>query len=84
MKHCRYSVLRCHCRNFKHLTLNFDGAALIPFRGAVNSFTEKAMATLTDIDEALTYLNQVPVDERGPAWRAYLDAVLDQRKDAKE
>ena len=42
------------------------------------------MATLTDIDEALTYLNQVPVDERGPAWRAYLDAILDQRKDAKE
>ena len=42
------------------------------------------MATLTDIDEALAFLNQVPVEERGAAWYSYLDAVLDQRNDAKE
>ena len=42
---------------------------------------EQAMDTLSDIDEALTHLNQVPVADRGAAWRAYLDAVLDQRKD---
>lgn len=41
------------------------------------------METLADIDEALTYLNQVPVAERGAAWRAYLDAVLDQRKESE-
>lgn len=38
--------------------------------------------TIFDVDEALTYLNQVPVAERGSAWRAYLDAVLDQRKES--
>lgn len=42
------------------------------------------MDTLADIDEALTHLNQVPVDERGAAWRAYLDAVLDQRKESEQ
>ena len=39
--------------------------------------------TIFDVDEALTYLNQVPVAERGTAWRAYLDAVLDQRKESE-
>lgn len=39
--------------------------------------------TIVDVDEALTYLNQVPVAERGAAWRAYLDAVLDQRKESE-
>jgi len=42
------------------------------------------MDTLADIDQALTYLNQVPVDERAAAWRAYLDAVLDQRKESEK
>jgi hypothetical protein len=45
---------------------------------------EQVMDTLSDIDQALTYLNQVPVDERGSAWRAYLDAVLDQRKESEQ
>ena len=49
---------------------------------ASTHLTGKVMETLADIDEALTYLNQVPVDERGAAWRAYLDAVLDQRKES--
>lgn len=39
-------------------------------------------ATIVDVDEALTHLNLVPVAERGAAWRAYLDAVLDQRKES--
>jgi hypothetical protein len=54
---------------------------LFPLLVALNHIMEQAMDTLADIDEALTYLNQVPVDDRGAAWRAYLDAVLDQRKD---
>ena len=37
-------------------------------------------ATLADIDEALTHLRAVPVEDRGVAWRAYTDAVLELRK----
>ncbi len=40
-------------------------------------------ATIVDVDEALTHLNLVPISERGAAWRAYLDAVLDQRKESE-
>jgi len=36
---------------------------------------------LSDIDEALTHLSLVPSQERGAAWQAFLDAVLEQRKD---
>jgi hypothetical protein len=37
--------------------------------------------TLGDIDEALSHLSRVPPTERGSAWRAFMDAVLEQRKD---
>ena len=37
--------------------------------------------TLMDIDEALTHLSLVPVDQRGAGWRAFMDAMLEQRKD---
>jgi hypothetical protein len=38
------------------------------------------MTTLTsEIDEALTHLSQVPPADRGQAWHAYLDALLEQR-----
>lgn len=40
--------------------------------------------TLMDIDEALTHLSQVPVAERGTAWRAFMDAMLEQRKDLEK
>jgi hypothetical protein len=33
----------------------------------------------SDIDEALRHLSLVPTDQRGPAWYAYLDALLEQR-----
>jgi hypothetical protein len=36
-------------------------------------------ATIPDIDEALTHLRAVNEDERGPAWTAYLNAVLELR-----
>jgi hypothetical protein len=36
-------------------------------------------ATIPDIDEALTHLRAVSEDERGPAWTAYLNAVLELR-----
>jgi hypothetical protein len=38
-------------------------------------------ATLGDIDEALTHLSLVPLNERGAGWRAFMDAMLEQRKD---
>ena len=36
--------------------------------------------TLEDIDEALRYLSLVPQSERGGAWHAYMDAILEKRK----
>jgi hypothetical protein len=35
--------------------------------------------TIEDLDEALRHLSLVPADERGPAWYAYLDAILEHR-----
>jgi hypothetical protein len=35
--------------------------------------------TLDDIDEALLHLSLMPASDRGAGWRAYLDAVLEQR-----
>lgn len=35
--------------------------------------------TIEEIDEALRHLSLVPVDERGNAWHAYMDAILEQR-----
>lgn len=32
-----------------------------------------------DVDEALRHLSLVPPSERGTAWHAYLDAILEQR-----
>lgn len=37
------------------------------------------MPTLTEVDEALRHLTAIPEDERGPAWHAYRDRLLDQR-----
>jgi hypothetical protein len=37
--------------------------------------------TLGEIDEALEYLRAVPADERGPAWYAYSDSLLEQRRE---
>ena len=36
--------------------------------------------TLEDIDEALRYLSLVPSADRGEAWHAYMDAILEKRK----
>ena len=36
-------------------------------------------ATLADIDEALAHLAAIPTDQRGPAWHAYTDHILEQR-----
>jgi len=35
--------------------------------------------TVSDIDEALRHLSLVPEKDRGPAWHAYSDALLEQR-----
>jgi len=34
---------------------------------------------LSQIDEALRHLSLVPETERGAAWQAYADAILEQR-----
>jgi hypothetical protein len=36
-------------------------------------------ATIPEIDEALAHLRAVNETERGPAWTAYLDAILELR-----
>lgn len=36
--------------------------------------------SLSDIDEALRHLSLVPIDDRGQAWHAYSDALLERRK----
>jgi hypothetical protein len=36
-------------------------------------------ATINDIDEALRHLSLVPDTERGNAWHAYSDALLERR-----
>ena len=38
-----------------------------------------ADADLSDLDEALRHLSLVPISERGPAWHAYSDALLEAR-----
>jgi hypothetical protein len=52
---------------------------------------DTAVATLientcdvSEIDEALRYLSLVPEAERGAPWQAYLDALLEARKEADE
>lgn len=35
--------------------------------------------TLGEIDEALRHLSLVPETDRGPAWHAYSDALLEKR-----
>lgn len=35
--------------------------------------------TLAEVDEALTHLRAVPAEERGPAWHAYCDSLLEER-----
>ena len=38
---------------------------------------------LGEIDEALTYAQAVPQEDRGPAWYAYTDRLLEMRMNAK-
>ena len=35
---------------------------------------------ITDLDESLRHLSLVPVEERGAAWRAYCDSILERRR----
>lgn len=42
-----------------------------------------AVATEQDVaqlDEALMHASLVPLDERGPAWHAWTNALLEQRR----
>ena len=40
--------------------------------------------TINEIDEALAHLAQVPEGERGPAWYAYLNTLLDAKNNTKD
>ena len=35
--------------------------------------------TLGEVEEALDHLRAIPTEERGPAWHAYADSLLEQR-----
>jgi hypothetical protein len=37
------------------------------------------MPTLAELDEALGHARQVPAEQRGSAWYAYVDRLLEQR-----
>lgn len=37
------------------------------------------MPTLTEVDEALRHAQQVPANERGAGWHAYVDKLLELR-----
>lgn len=47
--------------------------------GACMSLAMADAETIEDLDEALRHLSLVPNEERGTAWYAYLDAILEQR-----
>jgi hypothetical protein len=36
-------------------------------------------ATVAEIDEALGYARQLPADQRGAAWHAFVDRLLEMR-----
>jgi hypothetical protein len=36
-------------------------------------------ASIADIDEALHHMRAIPTDQRGPAWQAYCDKLLELR-----
>jgi hypothetical protein len=38
---------------------------------------------IDDLDEALRHLSLVPQSDRGEAWHAYMDAILEKRKHAR-
>jgi hypothetical protein len=41
-------------------------------------------ATLAEIDEALGYAQQLPADQRGAAWHAFVDRLLEMRAEHKK
>ena len=38
---------------------------------------------IDELDEALRHLSLVPASDRGEAWHAYMDAILEKRKEAR-
>ena len=40
--------------------------------------------TVDEIDEALRYLSLVAVDDRGVAWSAFADALLERRRNLEK
>lgn len=49
------------------------------FYGAGMSSAIETLDKVDDVDEALRHLSLVPPADRGPAWHAYLDAILERR-----
>lgn len=43
-----------------------------------------SVQTINEIDEALAHLAKVPEGERGPAWYAYLNTLLDAKNNTKD
>jgi len=42
------------------------------------------MPSIEEVDEALRYTSLVPTDARGEGWHAWVDALLEQRKQLEE
>ena len=60
-------------------SLNGKPLGLFTFQGA-SMATLVADADLSDIDEALMHASLIPEAERGPAWHAFTNALLEQRR----
>lgn len=52
--------------------------------GASSFHEEPTLFTLDDIDEALQHARAVASQDRGPAWQAYVDSLLEQRAKVDE
>jgi hypothetical protein len=60
-------------------SLNGKPLGLFTFKGA-SMATLVVNAELSDIDEALMHASLIPEPERGPAWYAFTNALLEQRR----
>jgi hypothetical protein len=52
----------------------------LTIRSGLSSYRSPVDLTLGEIDEALEHLRAIPAEERGPAWSAYSDSLLEQRR----
>lgn len=74
-----YAGIPLLCENLELLRPHPKVWAFVMYGGGM-SVAMLDDADLADIDEALRHLSLVPEAERGQAWHAYSDALLERRK----